>query len=95
MHKRRDVVNETTEMWREHRRDIQAYKAEKRCQRTKEIETLSMAGFKVERLTEFQFRIDGVLDLFPTGRRWHNIKTGKRGTYDIAIRVVKGELRRG
>lgn len=30
---------------------------------------------------ELQFRIDDVLDLYPTNYRFHNLKTGKRGFY--------------
>ena len=48
----------------------------------------------VRKLTDFQFRVDGRLDLYPIHRRWHDIKTNRRGTYStalaVAIRILRG-----
>lgn len=42
---------------------------------------LANAGYTVDRLTPFQFRINGRLDIYPTNARFHDIKTGKRGDF--------------
>lgn len=73
--------NETTELWREYRRAQQQRRADRLPIRSAEIEDLSRPGYKVRKLTDYQFRVNGVLDLFPIHRRYHNIKTGRRGGY--------------
>jgi hypothetical protein len=37
--------------------------------------------FKVRKFTDYQYRIDGFIDLYPTNRAYHNIKTQERGIY--------------
>lgn len=66
--------------------DWDQYKSEQRQRRQTrlpvrqlEIESLSELGYAVEKKTEFQYRINGVVDLYPIHNRWHNIKTNKRG----------------
>lgn len=59
-----------------------------------EILHLRKSGYKVEPLTGYQFRINSRLDVFPTNQRFHNIKTGKRGSYNSGklIDTVKEQL---
>lgn len=66
--------------------DFRALKEHTRRQRqssrahgTEEIQNL--VGYRVKQLTEYHFRINHVLDIYPTQRRWHNLKTRKRGGY--------------
>lgn len=49
--------------------------------RQAEIEALVEAGYTVRKLTEFQYRVNDLYDLYPIHRRWHELKTGKRGNY--------------
>lgn len=37
--------------------------------------------YTVVALTPYQFRVNDRLDFYPVHRRFHDIKTGKRGTY--------------
>lgn len=87
-------VNETTEMWREHRQEMQRRRASRREANTAEIIALRRRGYEVVELTEFQFRINGTLDLFPT-RRFHNIATGDRGAYKSAQKIADAVSGRG
>src|SRR5882757_2366621 len=50
--------------------------------------------FWVRELTPYQFRIDDVLDIFPTNTKFHNIKTGERGWYRPSelLEMVEREL---
>jgi hypothetical protein len=76
-----EAPNETTEMWRLHRRDVQARNAKRRDAGIPAINALTERGHTVTWLSPYQARIDGVVDLFPTHRKYHVLKTGQRGGY--------------
>lgn len=73
-------------------RDLQEcrreWRNEKREAGAADIKTLSALGYDVRVISEFCFRIDGKLDLFPTRGRFHNIRSGKRGNYDSASDIA-------
>ncbi len=46
-----------------------------------EIQALHKRGYLVEKKTPYQFRIECVLDLYPTRKRFHNIANQQRGEY--------------
>ena len=79
------MSNEETEFWAAYRKDQKARRAARlpACQR--EILDLREQGRVVKRLTAYQFRVDGAIDLYPIHRRFHVLKTGKRGTYKNAL----------
>ena len=70
-----------------HRRRIRLPK------RTDDIEVLRAEGFRVRRITPYQFRIDEALDLYPIHRRWHDLKANKRGTYQTPMQIAMRLLR--
>jgi hypothetical protein len=46
--------------------------------------------FTVKKLTEYQYRINGEVDVYPIHNRYHVLKTGKRGGYrSIAEFLIK------
>jgi len=51
---------------------------------------------EVRRLTEYQYRIDGVLDIYPTHRCWHLLRRGWRGRFrkptELAIADIEKVL---
>ena len=49
--------------------------------RTDEILELETLGYEVKKFTDYQYRIQGTIDIYPIHRNWHNIKTNKRGNY--------------
>ena len=77
-------------------RDLQEMRREdnalKRSENTPDIVGLARLGYDVRMITEYHFRIDGRLDLFPTRGRWHNLKTGKRGNYQSAAAIAVSHL---
>lgn len=81
------------EAWRGYRQDQQARRAERLPVRTDEIFALRNEGYKVEQLTPYQFRINGVLDLYPIHNRWHHINTGQRGGTRNLVERVRTLLR--
>lgn len=88
-----DPVNETTEMWKEIRKDQQDRRAARLPGRQQEILALSVDGFSVKQMTEYQFRIDGKIDLYPIHRRYHVLAGGRRGTYRNALSFVRSVLK--
>lgn len=59
-----------------------------------EILSLSEHGYEVKKLTEFQYRINGIYDLYPIHNRWHNIKTNKRGGAQNLAEFIKHNLKK-
>ena len=57
-------------------------------QRTADIFALEREGFFVEAFGPNHFRIDGGLDLFPLHRTFHDLQSGRRGTYDHALSIA-------
>ena len=54
--------------------------------RTAAILALEQEGFVVQKLTDYCFRINGRLDLFPIHNRWHDIQKNERGgAKDLAV----------
>jgi hypothetical protein len=45
------------------------------------IRKLAACGFTVTMLTEYQYRINDTIDLYPTRERYHNVITGERGNW--------------
>ena len=76
---------------RDYREAQQKRRAERLPIRQKEIESLS-PRHEVKKLTEYQYRINGILDLYPIHKNFHNIKTNKRGKYNSVEEIIKKQL---
>lgn len=89
----KEEPNEESELWREYRRAQQQRRSDRLGPRTEAILALKGKGFDVRALTEYQFRIDGALDLFPIHQRYHHLPTQARGGYrnpvDVAMRFLR------
>lgn len=83
----------TSEDWREYRRAQQQRRQERHGPRRADILALRGKGFDVVALTDFQFRVDGALDLYPIHRRYHHLPTKQRGDYKNAMEVAVRLLR--
>ena len=57
-----------------------------------QIDVLIAYDYEVERLTQYQYRINGVLDIYPVNKRWHDIRSGERGNYNQMIKFVQARL---
>jgi len=84
-----------TDFWKEYRKDQSLRRVTRIPIRTKTIMGLQNNGHHVEQKTEYHFRIDYLLDVWPTHNRFHNIKTGKRGGYksNHLPKMVKQQMR--
>ena len=81
-----------SEVWREWHRVLRDRREVRRAGATGDILALSEHGYRVRKLTEHQFRVNGRLDLFPTNRRWHDLKTNTRGGYGSALVIARRRL---
>lgn len=63
---------------KEHNREVRERQRDKR---TKQILSLAKEGFRVQRLTEYQYRINGCLDLYPTWAKWHDVRRNQRASF--------------
>lgn len=73
---------------RDYREAQQKRRAERLPIRQQEIESLS-PDYEIKKLSEYQFRVNGILDLYPIHKNYHNLRTNKRGKYTSALGIVK------
>lgn len=73
------MAQEDIEFWRQHAKDMNAMRNRRRYQFRGDVQELRNVGFDVKEISAFQFRINDRLDIFPSNKRFHDIKTMKRG----------------
>ena len=72
--------------WHAYRFEQQRRREQRLPIRTEAIMALRRQGYTVEQHTEYQFRVNGRLDLYPIHNRWHDLRTQERGgTRDLAV----------
>lgn len=72
------MSEEQIDIWRAMKETDKEDKEQRRKDLTQRL--LNLKGkYRIVQLTPYHFRINGVLDIYPTNGRFHNIKTGKRG----------------
>ncbi len=81
-------MSELSEGFAEHRKEVQERKASRRATETETLLSLREDGFEIKQLTEYHFRVNGFLDIFPTSKKWHNVKTNRRGRYNDVLDFV-------
>ena len=78
----------TNEDWQQYRREQQLRREKRLPVRTDAILSLRRQGYIVEQKTDYHFRVNGRMDLWPIHNRWHDLKTQERGgAKDLAIFV--------
>lgn len=58
-----------------------------------EIKTAGQQGFALKWITRYQCRVNGVLDLYPTNHKFHNLKTNERGEFGDAVDCIRTQLK--
>lgn len=79
--------------WYQYRSEQKERRAVRLPVRQQEIEALAKDGYTVEKKTEYQYRINGLIDLYPIHNRWHNIKTNKRGGAKNLAEYIKQKIK--
>lgn len=87
-------TSDTAEMWEEEREAYKQRRDKRLAVRTKEILALTELGYTVEMKTEYQYRINNLVDLFPVNNQFHNIKDNRRGHYKNITAFIKSEIRK-
>jgi hypothetical protein len=81
------------ELWKEYREDQKERRLERLPIRVNQIMSLIEFGYKVEKKTEYQFRINDIIDVYPIHNSFHDITKNKRGGYKDVIQFVKKYLK--
>ncbi len=80
------------EEWNEYKEEQRKRRAERLPVRQKQIEALADIGYEVKKLTEYQYRVNGLYDLYPIHNRWHNLKTNQRGGTANLAEFIKSKI---
>lgn len=62
--------------------------AEKRSVEVNNIMDLENADYTVVELTPYQFRINNAVDIYPTNKKWFNLKIKQWGKYETLWREI-------
>ena len=82
-------MGDMSEIWDEERKEY-VQRRDKRVEDATQIfNQLKKDGYKVEFKTEYHIRINDTLDLFPVNKKFHNVKTNKRGKYSNIISIIQ------
>jgi len=65
------------------------FNATMRAGQKRRFGALRKLGYEIKELTEYQFRVNGVLDIYITNNKWHDLKTGERGEYESLTKFLK------
>lgn len=67
------------EDWDQHAKDMSEMRERRRNQFHAAKRDLRRLGFDVREITAFQFRVNETLDIYPSNRRYHDIRKNQRG----------------
>lgn len=84
--------SEASQEWDQYKEDQRKRRADRLPVRTEQILSLRDMGYIVVQKTEYQYRINGTIDVYPIHNRYHNIKTNKRGGYKDVVEFIKKRL---
>lgn len=68
---------ETIDLYRQQKQEAKIRKEKTRIANTEAL--MAIHDLTINQLSPFQFRVEGVVDYFPTSGKFHNIRTNKRG----------------
>lgn len=84
------MSQEETEKWEQHRSDMRQMREKRRYQLLQVIPELRAKGVSVVEITPYQFRFDGKIDIYPSNKRYHDLRNNHRG--DLRGIDIKGFL---
>ena len=71
--------DEEKQAWREHADKMTNMRNRRRSQFGEVIREFENMGFEVKEVSRFQYRFNDCVDIFPSNKRYHDLKTHKRG----------------
>lgn len=76
--------SELSEAWDEYKDAQKERRTARLATRHEQILGLKEKGYTVRRLTDYQYRVNEAVDLYPTHNLFHDLKTGVRNNYQDA-----------
>ena len=84
--------NEDSEMWRAHNEDMRQMRERRRVGFENVLDQLIKRGHIVKQMSLYQFRVDDVLDVYPSNKRWHDIVNNRRGDLRVPLKSAAAFL---
>jgi hypothetical protein len=81
-------MNEDNEMWRQHNEEMRQMRERRRFNFEDIWEQLIKCGHRVKQMSLYQFRVDDVLDVYPSNKRWHDIRINRRGDLRVPFHNI-------
>ena len=81
-------ASESSEAWGEYKDAQKERRTARLAVRAEQILGLREKGYDVRKFTDYQYRVNGVVDLYPTHNLFHDLKTGVRNNYQDAEQFV-------
>lgn len=81
--------DEVSEMWRQHDAEMKTMRERRRIQFDKIVESLRLQGYSIRHVSPYQIRINEMLDIYPSNKRWHFLGDNSRG--DLRVKLNKVE----
>jgi len=53
---------------------------------------LTKLGYEIKALSDYQFRVNGILDIYITNHRYHDLRNNERGDYESLTSFVKSKI---
>ncbi|GAI03928.1 unnamed protein product [marine sediment metagenome] len=83
------MSTETSNVWKKYRSDQQKRRLKRLPLRTQSLLKLCKEGFKIEEKTQYHFRVNNRLDVWPIHNRYHDIKKNRRGGFRNVANFVR------
>lgn len=65
--------------WEEHKKEMGKMRENRRKQFIQILPVFRKLGFVVREISPFQYRVNDILDIYPSNKRYHDLKTHVRG----------------
>jgi hypothetical protein len=83
--KKKKIKRMNSDDWRQYRFEQKQRRQKRLPIRQKEIENLCVFGYSVAKKTNYQYRVENIIDLYPIHRQYHILESGKRGSYNVGL----------
>jgi DNA-binding ferritin-like protein (Dps family) len=73
------VRNEMKEQWKEHEDEMNKMRSRRRYQFREIVREFRKMGFDVKEVSQFQYRFNDAIDIYPSNKRYHDLTKNVRG----------------
>jgi hypothetical protein len=83
-----EELNEESEFWKQHNEEMKCMRDRRRTGFESVFDDLIKRGHTIKQMSLYKFRIDDVLDVYPSNKRWHDIKNNRRGDLRVSLHNI-------